>query len=107
VMASLTWGELGNTGLSTAPLVRELTPTQSFALLELFGAQNLVQFLQGSQIITELDQKPLVKRPQAKCFGFDPFSSNSCSPTDLYGYRCESRATCVATNWNSVCRASC
>lgn len=60
---SLTFNENGLTGFRTDDLQSELTATQAYRILELFGAQHTTPLLRGLTIETPLDEAIMSTKP--------------------------------------------
>ncbi len=60
---SLTFNENGVTGYRTDDLQSELTATQAYRILELFGAQHTTPLLRGLTIETKLDEAIMATKP--------------------------------------------
>lgn len=63
---SLTFNDSGLTGYRTDDLQEELTATQAYRILELFGAQHTTPMLRGLTIKTKLDARIMAMDPAAK-----------------------------------------
>jgi hypothetical protein len=95
-LASLTFNESGVTGFNYRILENELTPTQIYGVLALFGAQHLTARLRGARIDSVADHQ-LLSYTVAKMRR---------QGDDYSGYACTARATCT-TSANSICMSSC
>lgn len=62
---SLTFNENGLTGYHTEDLQEELTATQAYRILELFGAQRTTPLLRGLTIKTKIDARIMTMGPAA------------------------------------------
>ena len=113
---SVTFNEKGITGFRYDVLEKHLTPTQSFAILSMFGAQHTVHMLDESRTETVLDSA-LISGPSSPnttptLEGFIPGVTNGLRGTsegfgdDHEGYACTGRATCYQTD-HSICMSSC
>lgn len=60
---SLTYNENGLTGYRTDDLQYELTATQAYRILELFGVQRITPLLRGLTIETSLDEAIMATKP--------------------------------------------
>lgn len=115
---SITFNEKGVTGFSYEDIERELTVTQAYEVLGLFGQQHFIPYLKGARVETGLDEDLLSGKVPGigiQC-GVSPWipplgNENrthevqpSCS--FLEGYRCESRATCGAA-MRKACTSNC
>lgn len=58
-LASLTFNKLGLTSFNFGVLERELTPTQIFQVLSLFGVQDLTGSFKQARVVTKADQQIL------------------------------------------------
>ncbi len=122
-LKSLTFNDAGLTGFSYADLEANLTPSQIYQVLALFGSQNSTPMIKNVRVESELDAEILTgdfgdsEDPAAKCFiepGAEngPLDPNAPRPKetrpngDRTGYNCSSRATC---SWavQMVCKANC
>jgi len=103
-LASLTFNENGLTGFSYADIERELTPSDIYQLLSLFGVQRLAPTAsKGARIDTATDA--LIHASPMTCgpgHTVDP-GSGGC---DHDGYRCQSRGTCLQT-MQAICTSNC
>jgi hypothetical protein len=95
-LASLTFNENGVTGFNYRVLENELTPTQIYSVLALFGAQHLTARLRGARIDSVADHQ-LLSYATAKMRR---------QGDDYSGYACTARATCT-TSTNAICMSSC
>ncbi|MGY6553279.1 MAG: hypothetical protein ACXIUM_02035 [Wenzhouxiangella sp.] len=86
-LASLQFGPSGVASMNTDLLERELTPTQSYSILELFGWQELAPRLRHAKVKTEMDAQL-----NFLCDGAS-FGSDDCTGGYVRG-RCISTATC-------------
>ena len=93
-LESLTFNKKGLTGLRHDMLEKELTPTQIYRVLALFGEQALTTKLKNARIETDLDRE-IMATGQLKC-----------SSGDRSNYKCESRASCRSAA-NYICLAAC
>lgn len=99
-LASVTFNEKGITGFSYEDLQAELTASQIYKILSLFGAQHTTSTLRKARVESPLDSEIMV-----------PFGDGSgplcpSQPCDYDGYKCEARATC-APNFNTICMRNC
>lgn len=95
--ASLRFNENGLTTFSTRPLENELTPTQIYKVLSLFGAQRLTKLMSNARIETDLDRYILEGLGREKYFNSD---------LDYQNYRCIERGTCEQSSPH-ICMSSC
>jgi len=94
---SLVFNENGLVGYEYSDLVMELSATDIYKVLALFGAQRTTSLLKGARVTSDLDRTIM--------FGRGEFSS-SLRAADYEGYRCESRATC-GENMHTICMSGC
>lgn len=80
-------------GFYTGDLEAELSATQAYRILALFGLQDAVSKLSGLRIETKLDA--MLMRPNLSSIA-----------KDYGGYRCESRATCKKSA-EYICMSGC
>ena len=90
-LGSLRFNEKGLTAFGYADLETELTPTQIYRILKLFGAERDAAFFSRARIETEDDVK-IMDMPR--------------SPIDYRDYECAKRATCTQSNF-SICTGNC
>lgn len=95
---SLTFNEKGLTGFSYADLQAELSATEIYQLLSLFGAQHLTSSIKGAAIRTPLDAAIMN-------------AGSTISPSfenidDHVGYYCSGRATC-SQSATQICMSNC
>lgn len=110
---SVTFNENGITGFRYDVLEQHLTPTQSYAVLAMFGVQHTTSMLDGSKIRTGLDDALIASGKSigsADTYGELPVSrpvnNNHSIGDDNDGYKCVSRATCQ--EWNGyICMSGC
>lgn len=110
---SLRFNENGLTTYRYADLESELTPTQIYQVLALFGQQHQARFMKGARITTALDQEIM----QGSIPGVVSGSSDDCdvlSPTQPLdpqcgghkNYRCSSPGTCAPSD-TLICTDNC
>lgn len=102
-LASITFNEKGITGFRHDDLQVELSPSEIYRVLSLFGAQHTTALFKRARSETPADaaiMEPLMQTA--------PQSGPLCpsQPCDYDGYMCESRATC-APNINTICMRNC
>lgn len=111
-ISSLQFNENGLTTYRYADLEAELTPSQIYQVLALFGQQHNTPMLRGAKIRTELDTE-IMRGPipgiQAaiggdQCDIYSPIQSPTCG--DKQNYRCIERGTC-AENSMTICTKNC
>lgn len=95
-LSSLVFGDSGLSGYRYEELSRELTVSQAYQVLALFGAQDDVRLLPSLRIRTKLDEE---LRDYAKV-------GIQCESEDRLEYHCESRASC-ASRMRYVCKSNC
>lgn len=101
---SLTFNENGITGFSYADLERELSASDVYQVLSLFGVQRLAPMVRGSRVETQTDS--LIKAtPMATC-GPGGVTTGPGTGCDHEGYRCEGRATCMS-QMSAICTQNC
>lgn len=101
---SLTFNKQGLTGYKFSNLEEELTPTQIYRILALFGSQSHVRSMKNAKIKTEADRR-LIEATPASFYG-DVWDENSGDPDHYHHYRCHLPATC-ATATSFLCDRSC
>lgn len=89
-LGSLQFGPSGVASMRTDVLERELTPTQSYAILELFGWQEAAPTLRHSKVKTELDAQLNSFCESMSIFG-------SCDDGPYVPGQCMSTATCTGS----------
>jgi hypothetical protein len=107
---SVVFGDNGITGFSYTDLEAELTPTQIYSVLKLFGAQHTVSKFEHARIESAADAMLLnsnleyIKIPT----GNMPISnlSGTVSRADHKGYACTGRATCSESQ-GQICMSGC
>lgn len=93
---SITFNEKGITGFNYADLQAELTPSQTYKVLSLFGAQHTTSMIPTGRIASPLDATIMES------------SGPSCpsQPCDYEDYECSDPHTCV-TALTSICMRNC
>jgi hypothetical protein len=76
-------------------LEKEVTVTQVYKLLALFGEQKLTTMI-SARIETDLDRAIINNKPEKE----------ACGSNDYSGYQCVSRASCQK-KLNYICRSTC
>lgn len=108
---SLQFNDDGLTTYRYTDLESELTPTQIFQVLALFGQQHQTRFMKGARITTILDQEIM----QGDIPGVMPAGFGDCeipSPTQPLecgghkNYRCSSPGTCAPSD-TLICTDNC
>jgi hypothetical protein len=95
-LSSVTFNQKGITGFHYGDLQSELTASQIFDVLGLFGAERDVAIIPNVRVETAADRRAI------KVFQLaDPGSG-----TDYKGYWCSSPSTCTIKN-DSICMSSC
>jgi len=90
-LSSLRFNDKGLTSFAYADLETELTPTQIYRVLKLFGAEHDAAFFSRAHIETDDDVK-IMDMPR--------------TPIDYRDYECAKRATCTQSNF-SICTGNC
>jgi hypothetical protein len=90
-LKSLRFNEKGITSYQYADLQSELSPTQIYRLLKLFGSERDASFFTDAQIRND-DDVIIMSLPR--------------SPIDYQNYECSKRATCTWSNF-SICTGNC
>lgn len=99
-IASLRFNEKGITSFKYEDLQAELTASQIYQVLSLFGAQHTVAMMRNARVESPIDEqimKPLTDPSDVLC---------PSQPCDYEGYECAKKATC-ATNINTICMRNC
>lgn len=91
---SLVFNENGLVGFYYADLAAELTPTEIYSVLSLFGAERTVSIMEGLTIQTATDEA-IMSGPTTMIM-----------IKDHEGYKCVSRATCYES-MNYICMSGC
>ena len=84
-LQSLIFGQNGLASFDDRDIRNELTATQAYRLLALFGVQRSTPAIPGLKVKTRADELILLLKPDAQ----------SLRATDYQDYKCESRATCA------------
>lgn len=92
---SLVFTETGLGGYYYGDLQAQLTASQIYRLLSLFGAQHTTARIRGARIESRADQLIM-----------DQIESNMLPPADYENYECVSRATC-GPRTNYICTSNC
>lgn len=95
-LASLTFNETGLTGFDYSDLRAELTATQIYQVLAIFGAQRVVPLIKGAHTETDVDRL-LMSAPER---------TSSPPMDDHEGYRCEGAHTCGSAP-SRICMSGC
>lgn len=104
-LSSLTFSDKGLASFSYADLQDELTPSQIYQVLTLFGVQRTASFARHARIETDTDRMILGApsvAPQT-CTINSTLAGAGC---DHEGYRCIERATC-ALAMQMICTSNC
>lgn len=94
LLDSLRFGNDGLASLNIQPLERELTPTESYAVLELFGLQNLVFHMDNDRVETDTDNRLNFCGGNFMPFDGEHQSLSICDGDYLHGYECAGVGTC-------------
>ncbi|WP_143525876.1 hypothetical protein [Rhodanobacter sp. C05] len=98
-LASLTFNESGLTGFDYSDLRAELTVTEVYQVLSIFGAQRLTSMVRGARVLTATD-KALQVSPS-------PMGGGSIGmPDDHEGYVCQGAHTCAKRD-EHICMTGC
>lgn len=92
---SIVFREKGLGGFYSDDIVAELTPSQAYRILSLFGAQHVLPKLRGMRIESKVDAMLAAPGPV------------SIYKDNFYGYKCESPGTCKKTSSNYICTSNC
>ena len=113
-LSSLSFNEKGITSFNYKVLEGELTPTEIYRVLSLFGMQRLVPMFKHARIVSESDYL-LMNRPENTNMhgpSGNEFSTSDFGSTapelgaDHQGYKCSSRATC-SRSLSEICTSNC
>lgn len=99
-IGSLRFNEKGITSFKYEDLQAELTASQIYQVLSLFGAQHTVAMMRNARVESPVDEQimePLMGPSGPLC---------PSQPCDYDGYECAKKATC-ATNINTICMRNC
>lgn len=97
-VASVTFNEKGVTGYRTDALEGELTVSQIYQVLALFGQQRNTSFFARARVESELDRE--IKSM------FESDLKSGCGLGDHNNYKCSSRATC-SRSLGDICTSNC
>lgn len=96
---SLKFSEKGLSSSTYRVLESELTPTQIYKVLSIFGMQHLTAKFRLARIVTATDAGLIQARDQAK-------THKEYDETDYPDYACTARATC-GRSLNDICTGNC
>lgn len=112
-LSSLQFNENGLTSYRYSDLEAELTPSQIYQVLSLFGQQHGTPMLKGAKVRSQLDTEimagPVPGVPAAmwdQCGANDPSPSPSLTCGDKRGYRCMEPGTCAESS-STICTSNC
>jgi len=112
-LSSLQFNENGLTSYRYSDLELELTPSQIYQVLSLFGQQHGTPMLRGAKIRSQLDMEIMAGPvPGVAAAGWEQCDVHSPSPGpsltcgDKRGYRCMEPGTC-AENSSTICTSNC
>lgn len=91
---SLTFNETGLTSFDYKDMEAELTVSQAYQILSLFGSQSAVRTMSELRVVSALDREIMAT------------VAPSIQMADHKGYACESHATCVQ-NESRICMTGC
>lgn len=102
---SLSFNAKGLTSFNRAVLEDELTASQAYEVLSLFGVQRLTPMLHRARVETATDRLITSPRmaPQGSCGINTPTQGTGC---DHDGYRCMSHGTCTKS-MDMICTSNC
>lgn len=105
---SITFNENGITGFSYQDIQSEMSPTEIYQLLSLFGAQHVTPLIRGAIARTALDRAIMAGagKPSSNTGGGIVQPSLAPAGGDHEGYQCVSRATCYAAT-SYICMSTC
>lgn len=110
---SLTFNSNGVTGFRFGPLEEELTPTQIFQVLSLFGAQDMTRSFKRARVKTVTDQK-LLKGEGYSTSEYDDVWDDVWDENvdfggkDKPGFYCDLDGECKPANtMDSICMSRC
>ena len=95
-VSSITFNEKGITGFRYSDLQSELTASQIYAVLQLFGAEKDLAIIPNVRVETNADKRAI----QSLVDPVEPVDG------DYRDYQCISRATC-SYNLGTICMSSC
>lgn len=101
-VSSLSFNEKGVTGFRYDVLEANLTVTQAYSLLALFGEQKTLRILKGLKVSTDLDRQ--IQNSMENSGGG---TGGTCNSGDIPYAKCVSRATCESTLSKFICRSTC
>lgn len=104
-LSSLRFNEKGITSFSYVDLEAELTPSQIYKLLSLFGIQRTAPLMKSARVVNDADRM-IIGLPDVRRCDASHESSQSPSGCDHEGYRCEGRGTCMQT-MSAICTSNC
>ncbi len=96
-LSSITFGAKGISGFRYADLQSELTASQSYEVLRLFGVQKDVAIIPNVRADTSADKRVIRA---------SPFMAKHIDGSDYRDYRCASRATCSQSP-GDICTSNC
>ena len=96
---NLKFGENGLSSFYYSDLEAELTATQIYNILSLFGAQHLTYLMKDARVESPLDATLLLDR-------YIVTDSDGGAGDDHSGYKCESPGTCVISS-GRICTSNC
>lgn len=105
-LSGLQFNEKGVASFSYADLEAELTPSQIYEILSLFGVQRTVPLMKGARVVNETDRLIMGARnaPLGQCNGASmPGLTPGC---DHEGYRCVGHGSC-AQSMSMICTSNC
>lgn len=105
-LASVSFNENGITGFSYDDIENELTASQIYRVLSLFGAQHMTSRIQGARVETELDEALMEAPEYSPMYGTGEDTICPVQPCDYSGYKCVARATCE-THSRYICMRTC
>jgi hypothetical protein len=98
-ISSVTFNETGLTGFDYSDLRAELTVSQVYQILSLFGAQRVTHMVHGARVATAIDR---TLQAPSSLFSGGPIGIGE----DHEGYRCEGNHTC-STSPSRICMSGC
>ena len=99
-LASLKFNETGLTSFGYGDLQAELTASQIYQVMSLFGAQHTVSMMRNIRTQDAVDEQ--IMRP----LGGPPGPVCPSQPCDYESYECAKKATC-SYNINTICMRNC
>ena len=111
---SLTFNDNGLTGFDYRPLSRELSASEIYRVLSLFGMQHDTALIPNVQVLTPLDSAIMGHVSPQFCPPVEPDASGSapaapqsfCPPSDHMGYECLKPGDCW-TKSGHICTSNC